>query len=77
MMRDWNFGYGFGIGPTAMLVFTALLVLPFWRICEKAGYPGVLGLLVVVPIVNVIFLYYLAFADWPSSRSRHTGIGGS
>ena len=63
MMRDWNFGYGFGIGPTAMLVFTALLVLPFWRICEKAGYPGVLGLLVVVPIVNVIFLYYLAFAD--------------
>ena len=64
MMRDWNFGYGFGIGPIAMLAFAALLVLPFWRICEKAGYPGVLGLLVLVPVVNV-----------SSSTTSHSPIG--
>jgi hypothetical protein len=70
MMHDWGFGYGygFGIGPIGMLIFAALLVIPFWRISERAGYPGLLGLLIVVPVLNVIFLYYLAFADWPSLR---------
>lgn len=77
MMHDWGFGYGFGMGPIAMLAFAVILVLPFWRICERTGYPGVLGLLILVPVVNVIFLYYLAFGDWPGSRSRPTAVDRS
>jgi hypothetical protein len=47
-----------------MLIIAALIVLPFWRICQKAGYPGILALLVFVPLVSLIFLYWFAFSDW-------------
>jgi hypothetical protein len=49
-----------------------LIVWPFWRICEKAGHPGIAALLVFIPVVNLIFLYWLAFSDWPSLR-KSTG----
>ncbi len=51
-----------------MLVVAAIVVVPFWRICIRVGYPGALGLLIVVPLVNLVFLYVLAFSRWPSER---------
>ena len=30
-----------GAGPLGVLIIAALLVWPFWCICEKAGYPGI------------------------------------
>ena len=65
MMREWDYSYGFHFGPVGMLILAALIVLPFWRICTKAGYPGIMALLVFIPVVNLIFLYWFAFADWP------------
>ena len=54
-----------------ILSFNGLLfVLPFWRIFSKAGFPGTLSLLMLLPIVNVIMLFYLAFAEWPSLPNR-------
>lgn len=51
-----------------MLLMGAVVVIPFWRICTKAGYPGPLSLLILVPLVNLVFLYVLAFSEWPSHR---------
>ena len=49
-----------------VLVATAVLwVIPAWMICKKAGYPAALGLLVLVPLVNVIMVYFVAFSKWP------------
>ena len=45
-----------------------LTVLPFWKICTKAGFPGPLALLMLVPIANIILPFYLAFAEWPALR---------
>jgi energy-converting hydrogenase Eha subunit B len=59
-----------------MLVWVVIVVIPFWRICQKAGYPGALGLLTVVPLVNLVFLYYLAFATWPAHKAA-APTGGS
>lgn len=78
MMYDWGyhgygFGFGFGLGAIGMLIVAALVVIPFWRICEKAGYSGFASLLVCIPLVNVIFLYWLAFSDWPSLRDGGLG----
>lgn len=42
-----------------------LTVIPFWKICAKAGFPGALSLLMLVPLANVIFPFYIAFAQWP------------
>lgn len=71
MMYDWGFGYGFVMGPLGMLIVAALIVVPVWRICEKAGFSGLLSLLILVPIANLIFLYWLAFSEWPNqAKSR-------
>lgn len=65
-----------GGGYLVMLVWAAIVVVPFWRICQKAGYPGALGLLIVVPLANIVFLYYLAFASWPSQKAAAPPAGG-
>ena len=36
----------------------------------KAGFPGALSLLLLVPVANIIFPFYLAFAEWPALRDR-------
>jgi hypothetical protein len=45
-------------------------IVPFWQIFKKAGYPGVLALLMLVPLVNLILLYFLAFSHWPALKER-------
>jgi hypothetical protein len=58
------------------LVSFGFLAWPAWRICAKAGFPGALGLLILVPLVNLLLLYFLAFADWPVMQRHkpHAGI---
>ena len=63
-----NEGYGMIGSPWMMLVVAVLVVVPVWRICTKAGYSGWLSLLILVPIVNLVLLYFLAFAEWPLER---------
>jgi hypothetical protein len=40
-------------------------VIIYWRIFSKAGYSGAMGLLMFVPIANIIVLCILAFGNWP------------
>ena len=48
----------------------ALTVIPFWKICSKAGFPGALALLMLVPMANVVLPFYIAFAKWPALPER-------
>ena len=60
-----------GIGPAELLMVLlgmAVVVLPFYKIFSKAGYPGALSLLMLVPVVNVLVPFFLAFAEWPIER---------
>jgi hypothetical protein len=56
------FGIFFG------LIAVAIKALIFCMICSKAGYSWALGLLILVPIANIILAFYLAFADWPVQK---------
>jgi hypothetical protein len=47
------------------LVMIAIKVLIFCKIFGKAGYSWALGLLMLVPIANIIMAFFIAFADWP------------
>jgi hypothetical protein len=52
-----------------LFVYPAFFVIPviaFWRICSKAGFPGELGLLMLVPLANIVLPLYLALAEWPA-----------
>jgi hypothetical protein len=47
------------------------LILPlfvFSRIFSKAGYSGLLSLLLYIPLVNVIVLVYFAYTEWPIEK---------
>jgi hypothetical protein len=52
-----------------------LLVLPFYvafclwlgyRILQRAGYDGRWTFLLLAPIINIIFIWYFAFDNWPN-----------
>ncbi|MBV2131140.1 hypothetical protein KQY15_18730 [Rheinheimera sp. SM2107] len=53
-----------GMGFLWMLIVGAIFIVPAWRICQRVGYPGPLGLLIVIPIANIILLYFIAFGPW-------------
>ncbi len=65
-----------GYTPVVVLACLAIVVVPFWLICTKAGYSGWLSFLVVIPMVNVFFVYFLGFSDWPSLRGDGPINGG-
>jgi hypothetical protein len=48
-----------------------LTVIPFWKICSKAGFPGALSLLMLVPIANIVLPFYVAFAQWPALTNQN------
>lgn len=50
------------------LIAVAIKVLIFCKIFSKAGYSWALGLLMLVPIANIIMPFVLAFGDWPICR---------
>ena len=47
------------------LVVTIFFAIVYWKIFAKAGYGGAMGLLMFIPIANVIVLCVLAFGEWP------------
>jgi carbon starvation protein CstA len=50
------------------LIITAVMAWAYCRIFAKAGYPWALGLLMLVPIANIVMPLVLAFGDWPIQR---------
>ena len=48
----------------ALAVMLLFLGIPAVRICRRTGNPPWLGLLIVVPLVNIGLLYYIAFSKW-------------
>ena len=51
-----------------------VIVVPYWQILKKAGFPPALSVLIMVPLVNLILLYYVAFSDWKPGAGSVTPI---
>jgi hypothetical protein len=57
-------GYGMGGGGLVlMLVFAALVVIPFWRLLPKFGIPNWVSLVAIIPLGALILLWVMAFRD--------------
>ena len=54
-----------------LIVLAAITVVPFWKIYGKAGFPPWIALLMLVPLVNVVVLFVVAFSPWPALSRRH------
>jgi len=63
--------YGFvGIVVLIVLVGALLLIIPTWRILQRAGFSGALSLLHLLPVVGTfVVLAILAFATWPAGEA--------
>lgn len=60
----WN-GFGGGFGFFWLIVYILVLVIPIARILGRLGFNQWWSMVAVIPLVNVIFLWILAYADWP------------
>jgi hypothetical protein len=58
-----------GLQMMVALPVAILLVAPVWLIIRRIGFSPWLSLLVLVPLVNLVMLYYIAFAEWPEASS--------
>ena len=47
-----------------IVVGCTLIIVPYWQIFKKAGFPPALGFLMIIPLVNLVVLYVLAFSQW-------------
>jgi len=57
-----------------VLVCLAIVLIPFWFICKKAGFSPWLTLLNIIPLGNLVLIYVLAFAEWkvvPASQQAY------
>ena len=63
-----HFGQFVGLIVAFYLVFIvvimAIIIIPTWFICKKAGFSPWLSLLNIVPLGGLVLLYVLAFAEW-------------
>lgn len=66
-----------------MVLVTAAAVMAlagalWWRIFRKAGFHGALGLLMLVPLVNLAVLALFALRSWPiEGELERMRAGGS
>lgn len=55
------------LGPIMLIAFIivlAIVLIPFWFICKKAGFSPWLTLLILAPFGGLVLIYVLAFAEW-------------
>lgn len=45
-----------------------LVIIPFWMISKKAGFSPWLSLLFAFPLAGLVYMWILAFTDWPSLK---------
>jgi hypothetical protein len=53
-----------------LLVAALIVIIPYWKIFGKAGFPRIFGLFMIIPLVNLILIYVLAFSQWRNPPSQ-------
>ena len=74
----WIFAWILGLGALALffiiaayLLMSLLLIIPTWRICQRAGFSGAVSLLLLVPMIGgFIVMSILAFSEWPAGEAQ-------
>lgn len=52
-----------------MFIYALVIIaymFPMTKIVMRTGFSPLFSLLLLVPVVNILALYYLAFARWPN-----------
>ena len=54
-------------------ILALLVFIPAMKLLRRAGYPGWFAMLLLIPFVNVAFLWWLAFGDSARRFAARTG----
>ena len=68
-MEHWMYGYG----PGHWLWFVigvAVVLYPIGRILGRMGFSPLWSIFAFIPLLNLIGLWMIAFAEWPEKPSR-------
>jgi uncharacterized membrane protein YhaH (DUF805 family) len=54
------------MGLIFTIIVAALVIVPLWRICSRAGFNGALSLLAIIPWLGIVIIgAILSFSNWP------------
>ena len=70
-MGAGSFGVPELIVVLAIALMSLAVVWPAARICGRLGFSPWLGVLAVVPVANLLLLWFVALAEWP--RAARSG----
>lgn len=66
MMGNWTDMHLYGAGHwIAFFLFIAVVIYPIGRILRRMGFSPLWSILAFIPLLNLIALWVVAFADWP------------
>jgi predicted PurR-regulated permease PerM len=54
------------LGLVIIAILSAITLVPFVRIFQKAGRTGWWAALMLIPIINIVVLWVFAFSHWPA-----------
>jgi hypothetical protein len=57
------------IGLVAIVLSLLLVVWPASRICQRLGFSPWLAILAIVPIGNLLLLWFVSYAPWPADTA--------
>jgi len=57
-----------GLMEALIIIWIVIILVTFWKIFSKTGQAGALSLLMIIPLLNVIMLFVLAFGKWPIEK---------
>ena len=70
-MADGGMGMQPGIGGLiGLALYVALIAVPFYQLWRRTGHNGWIGVLMAVPLLNLVLLWTLAFKAWPAEAGR-------
>ncbi|MDE1935431.1 hypothetical protein [Bradyrhizobium sp.] len=69
MMEYWMYGYG-PVHWVWLIVMIAVVIYPVSRILGRIGFSPLWSILMFIPLVNLVALWIVAFADWPGRRQE-------
>lgn len=64
----WDWLVTTDVGRASALAAVLFYLLVWWRILARAGFPGALTLLMLIPPFALGIWVFLAFAPWPARR---------
>ena len=60
-----------GFPALVMMTIPALiLIIPLFQLWKRTGHSGWISLLMLIPVVNLIMVYVLAFKAWPVDTAK-------